>query len=61
MKQNFLTTKDVQKILNIGRNSAIKLVNLPDFPKVRVGRLIRIPEDDFYKYMESYRNLSINI
>lgn len=61
LKQNYITSKDVQRILHIGRNSALKLISLPDFPKVRIGRSIRIPEEDFYKYMESYKNLSINI
>ena len=57
----YLTVKDVQDILKLGRNSTLKLVALPDFPKVRVGRSIRIAEDDFYKYMESYKNMTINI
>lgn len=58
---NYLTTKDVQQILKIGKNSAIKLINLPDFPKVRIGRSVRIPEEDFKKYMDSYKNMNIAI
>lgn len=58
---SFLTVKDIQQILKLGRNSTLKLVALPDFPKIRVGRSIRVPEEDFYKYMESYKNMEIKI
>ena len=61
MSNKFLTIKDIQQILKIGRNSTLKLVSLPDFPKIRIGRQIRVPEEDFYKYMESYKNLEIKI
>lgn len=61
MNNEYLTTKDIQRILKIGRNSTLKLIALPDFPKIRIGRQIRIPEEDFYKYMESYKNLEIKI
>ena len=61
MQDNYLTVQDIQKILKLGRNSTLKLVNLPDFPKVRIGKSIRVTEEDLYDYLNSYKKLSIKI
>ena len=47
----YYTVSDVQHILKIGRRKAYKLVNQPDFPKVRIGHDIRIPKSTFEDFM----------
>jgi hypothetical protein len=37
------TVNELANFLPLGRNSLYKLVNMPDFPKIVVGRKILIP------------------
>ena len=52
--QKILTVKDVKEILGCGINQAYALVNQEDFPKVKIGRKICIPEDEFEKWILTY-------
>ena len=45
MMQDLMTVKDLQDYLGVGRAKAYELVNVPDFPVLRIGRSIRIPKD----------------
>lgn len=49
--EEFLTVDDVCKILKIGKNQGYKLVEQPDFPKIQIGKLYRIPKSKFEKYL----------
>lgn len=51
-----LTVKDISKILGIGISKAYKLVKTEGFPKIRLGRQIRIPSEAFYKWMNDQCN-----
>lgn len=57
----YLTIKDIQDILKISHNTAYKICALPDFPKVRFGKTIRVAEDDFFEYMRTKRGCYIQI
>lgn len=46
-----LTVQEIQKILKLGRNSVYNLVHSRAFPIIRVGNLIRIPKEPFYKWL----------
>lgn len=46
----FLTIKEVQNSLKIGRNAAYKLLQRNDFPCVKFGNSYRIPKDEFEKW-----------
>lgn len=50
----FLTVKDVQSILKIGRNKTYNLIHQEDFPKIEIGRSFIIPEDKFNEYMNKH-------
>ena len=39
--KELLTVKDLQKYLGISRYKAYELVNMPDFPALRIGKSIR--------------------
>lgn len=49
-----LTVSDLQKVLNIGRNSAYELIYQKNFPILRLGeRKIRIPKDKFIEWIKA--------
>ena len=48
----FLTVKDVSEVLHISLPMAYRLANDADFPTVKLGRVIRIPEDGFRRWVE---------
>ncbi len=48
----WMTVKDVQSVLKLGRRQAYALVNQPDFPKTRIGKSIRIPKEEFEDFMK---------
>ena len=39
-----LTVEEVAERLRVGKNVAYETVNKPGFPKIKVGRQIRVPE-----------------
>lgn len=50
--QKFLTVKDIMEILGVSSPAAYKIVNSADFPKIKIGRAIRIPPDAFQRWVE---------
>ena len=48
-------------ILKITKNRAYKLVSLSDFPKVKIGKCIRIPQIELEKYLKHnlYKEIKI--
>ena len=53
MDKGYLNVTDLMKILGIGRNAAYQMVNQEDFPKIRIGRSIRISSEKLYEYLEA--------
>lgn len=49
-----LKVKDISKRLGCGINRAYDIVNQKDFPKIKIGNRIYIPEDEFEKWLKSY-------
>lgn len=56
-----LTVKDIQKSLQVSQDMAYKLVNTNGFPAIKIGRTIRIPEDEFDKWVKKYLYTKFNI
>lgn len=52
--EKYLTVQEIQEVLNLGRTKIYELVNQPDFPKVKMGRKILIPESEFNSFMKRY-------
>ncbi|MCL6633926.1 MAG: helix-turn-helix domain-containing protein [Alicyclobacillus herbarius] len=42
-----LTMNDVARYLRIGRTAAYELAHRPDFPALRIGRLVRVNRETF--------------
>lgn len=56
-----LTPKDVQFILNIGKNTTYKLFSLKGFPKIRIGKKYFVYEDDLEKYLKDHIKSTIYV
>ena len=52
--EKYLTVKEVAEILRMGKTMAYELVNKPDFPSVKIGKKILIPESEFERFMKQY-------
>lgn len=54
-EKDFLLVDEVKDILRIGKSQCYDLVNSPDCPfnVVRIGKLIRIPSNNFFKWYDS--------
>lgn len=49
----FLTVKDIQRILKIGINQAYNLCQRGDFPVMKIGSTYRIPKAEFIQWCEN--------
>lgn len=52
--EKIMSVKDVQTELGLSKNSTYKLVNLTGFPKVKIGKKILIPRDEFEKFIKQH-------
>ncbi len=53
MDRTYLTIKDIMDVLDVSKNTAYKIAELPNFPAVRLGgKCIRIESDKFYEWMD---------
>ena len=48
-----LRVEDLMPILKIGRNTAYELVRSGQMKSIRVGRQIRIPKSEVFRFLES--------
>ncbi len=61
MEDTFLTIKDLQSILKIGRDKAYKLASTKGFPSIKIGNTIRIPKEQFDTWVKTYMYSTFNI
>ena len=55
MIEKYYTIEDIKNILQLNsKSTAYKLVNTPGFPKMKIGRSIRINPKKFEEYMEEH-------
>lgn len=52
-------TKDIQRILKIGKNNVYELFKLTNFPVVRIGKKYLIPKNEFEEWISNniYKNI----
>ena len=58
-KNKLLTPKDVQSVLNIGKNTTYKLFSLKGFPKIKIGKNYYIDQEAFLKWQKENMNTTI--
>lgn len=51
---NMLTVAELATHLRISRKQAYRLVGKPDFPSIRIGKRILIPEDKYTAWLDAY-------
>lgn len=51
MDEEYLTPKDIKKILGFSEKKTYAMINQLDFPKIKIGRDIRIPKSKFEEFM----------
>lgn len=52
MLSKMLTAGEMMKVLRIGKTAAYELLNREDFPTVRIGRKLLVPEDALQAWIE---------
>lgn len=48
--------KDIQEYLGIGKNNAYKLIKLPNFPVIKIGKKYIVPKDAFEEWLSKNLN-----
>ena len=55
-EEKYYTVKDLKKILNMGDTTIYRLINTPDFPKIKMGKRWLIPKSKFEAFMNRWAN-----
>lgn len=58
---DLLTVKQTQEKLQLSHNTMYKLLHTADFPTIRIGRKILIPEDSLNQWIKENTNHQIII
>lgn len=59
--EKYLSPKDISNILGMGKNKTYKLITLPGFPKIKIGKRYYIPESELDKYLNKHIGTKILI
>jgi excisionase family DNA binding protein len=51
-----LKADDIQRILGLSRVKTYELLHQEGFPTVRIGRVIRVPREGFFAWLNRGRN-----
>jgi len=54
-EKEWLSLKDVQQLLGIGRTKAYELVVAGEIPAVRIGRVLRVSRQQLKAWLETQR------
>lgn len=53
--------KELQEVMNVGKNTAYKLVKLKGFPNIQIGNKILIPQDKLQEWIQNNNGAKINL
>lgn len=56
-----LIAADVMKILGVSKPTVYKIMEAPDFPKIRVGRAIKVPASAFERWLDEKAQTGSNL
>ena len=59
MGNEYLTPKEIQDILKIGRNKVYQLCSTKGFPAIKFGSTYRINKQKFEKWLEKHEGMDI--
>ena len=60
-KERWITPKEIEEILQLSHGTVNKLIHSGAFTTIQIGKSIRIKEDDFLNFMETYKNNKYNM
>ena len=52
MERRILTVPELAEHLRVSRPKAYELVAREDFPSIRIGKRIVVPEDSYYRWLD---------
>ena len=56
----FLTTEDIQEILQLNSRQARALMRTKGFPSIKIGREYRVEEDSFTSWIENTKEVKLD-
>ena len=56
----FLTTEDIQEILQLNSRQARALMRTEGFPSIKIGREYRVEEDSFTNWIENTKEVKLD-
>ena len=56
----FLTTEDIQEILQLNSRQARALMRTEGFPSIKIGREYRVEEDSFTNWIETTKEVKLD-
>lgn len=59
MELQFITPKEMQKMLKIGRNKVNKLCSMKGFPAIKFGSTYRINKSKLFVWLEDNEGLKV--
>lgn len=54
-----LEAKHIQEILGVSKPTAYELMERPDFPLIRIGRLKRVTREGFFHWLSEQQSRSL--
>ncbi|SFU58013.1 helix-turn-helix domain-containing protein [Butyrivibrio sp. INlla21] len=59
--KDYLSPKDIEEKLNLSHATVSKLIHTKGFPFYRIGRSIRVKEEDLEAFLDAYKEKTIHI
>ena len=60
-REKWITPKEIEEILSLSHGTVNKLIHSGAFTTIQVGKSIRIKEEDFNVFLETYKNNKFNL
>lgn len=59
--EKLLTLEEVAEIFRFSAEKTSQLVNSPGFPKLKIGKQYRVPEEELVKWIKKYSYINYNM
>lgn len=57
----YLTVKDVQDILQMGKDKVYQLCSLEGFPAIKIGKQYKINPEKFKKWLDRHEGMTVEL
>lgn len=59
--EKMLTISDIEMHLQISKKKASKIMHMPDFPSIQIGKRYYVMEQDYIAWLNKYKNGKISL